>query len=567
MDKTYQTRLFYITLFGLAVFLLFPFLYLGQNSCILIFDNLDSDFIYFHLLKNTGLLFSLKPDTIVPNVMNGLPRVLFHSEFSFIRLLFYLFPSFWAYVINSVIIRVIGFIGMYLFAKDYLLKDIDIKITIVFAVLFSIIPLHTIYGLSVMGQPLLIWAFLNLSYNRKAFVNWFIILAFPMYAHFAFVGPFIIIAVALYGFFRLFQKEQINNAYFIALALLCCSFVLFNILTFQNFIFHGNYVSHRTEWSWKVVPIRDAIHESIALFMNGQYHASPFYAAPIYILALIALFYVRNDRKKVLSIISLMALIWGISIFSSTYPTFCYYLKNYLPLLIIFQFRRFTMLVPSILFIALGLSIKYIPDKIRSYIVFAMIAWQSYFIFMDNIELRYNYTKIFSSKYLYPSFNSFFAENLFKDISSFIAKPKSEYRVVSIGIEPSIAQYNGFYTLDSYQNNYPVSYKHEFRKIIAGELAKNKELEEYFDLWGNRCYVYSDELRRSGFMGIAPSKTFKGNGSHIDNLNIDVEQLKKMGAEYIFSAVPISNSESLHLDYLKKFSNKDALWDIYLYKI
>src|SRR5947208_951262 len=113
-----ETKL--VILSGLAVMavILFPYFYLGKNSYLTIHDNLDCGFVYLHVLKIAGLLFGFNGDTIVPNVMNGLPRSCFDSEFSFIRVLFYLFPSFWAYVINATLVRIIGFVGMYVFARD-----------------------------------------------------------------------------------------------------------------------------------------------------------------------------------------------------------------------------------------------------------------------------------------------------------------------------------------------------------------------------------------------------------------------------------------------------------------
>ncbi|MDQ0218917.1 hypothetical protein J2S21_002011 [Peribacillus cavernae] len=46
-----------------------------------------------------------------------------------------------------------------------------------------------------------------------------------------------------------------------------------------------------------------------------------------------------------------------------------------------------------------------------------------------------------------PSVNEFYAEKLFQNIKEHIAQPQEDYRVVSIGIHPAIAQYNGFYTI------------------------------------------------------------------------------------------------------------------------
>lgn len=84
----------------------------------------------------------------------------------------------------------------------------------------------------------------------------------------------------------------------------------------------------------------------------------------------------------------------------------------------------------------------------------------------------------FNEEYTYgvhynaPTFREFYASEQFKEIKEYIGRPQDSYRVASIGLHPSIAQYNGFYTLDTYNNLYPLSYKYEFRKIIEKELEK-----------------------------------------------------------------------------------------------
>lgn len=87
----------------------------------------------------------------------------------------------------------------------------------------------------------------------------------------------------------------------------------------------------------------------------------------------------------------------------------------------------------------------------------------------------------FQSSCRYPSFSSFYAKTLLNEVSDFTGKEKSEYRILNIGILPAVTRYNGYYTLDSYQNNYPLEYKlfpgevHPV-EIISGEYAKNRIL-------------------------------------------------------------------------------------------
>ena len=80
------------------------------------------------------------------------------------------------------------------------------------------------------------------------------------------------------------------------------------------------------------------------------------------------------------------------------------------------------------------------------------------------------------------------------EIAKAIGREKSDYRIVSVGMNPAVSLFNGFYTVDGYSTDYPLEYKHEFREIIKDELAKDEGVRGYFDDWGNRCYIFSAEL-------------------------------------------------------------------------
>lgn len=178
---------------------------------------------------------------------------------------------------------------------------------------------------------------------------------------------------------------------------------------------------------------------------------------------------------------------------------------------------------------------------------------QIFILFFDNPEIYYRAAHD-------PSFKQFYAVNEFKKIDEYIGKSKSSYRVVSIGLHPAVAQYNGFYTLDTYNNFYPLSYKHQFRKIIARELDKNKTIKKYFDQWGGRCYIFTAELGKS-------YEIKKNSQKKLHHLHLNTVVLKKMGGKYVFSAVPILNAEQDGLHFLKSFTDKDAAWKVYLYHV
>jgi MFS family permease len=457
---------------------------------------------------------------------------------------------------------------MYLFARDYLLKGVDLKIIVFFSAVFSIIPLYPLYGLSVMGQPLIFWAFLNLSYGNVKMGNWLVIVFFPFYAHFAMIAPFILVVLAIYGFYRFFSKDNPScKFFFLGLALLTLCFVLANFITIKTFLFPGDYTSHRESWVAEPYSLIAAIKKFIITFFSGQYHSSAFIAIPIFLFGLFTMCYYRKDRGKSLLLALLLVLIGIISFINAVYPFLAYYFQKSFHIILTFQFNRFTFFIPFLWFSFLGVSVLYMIGKTRTFAVYLVIAVQAFFIVLQNNELKNNYSKIFSGKnnseiINSPSFKSFFATDLFSQISKTINKPHSEYRVVSLGMHPSVAQFNGFFTLDSYQNNYPLSYKNQFRKVIEKELEIDDEIRKIFDNWGSRCYLYSHELKDKTDFGYLKNSNFS-----IENLSINTLELKKMGGEYILSTVPIANHDELQMNFINKFTHSDTHWEIYLYNL
>ncbi|NYZ67626.1 hypothetical protein H0A36_16560 [Endozoicomonas sp. SM1973] len=167
-----------------------------------------------------------------------------------------------------------------------------------------------------------------------------------------------------------------------------------------------------------------------------------------------------------------------------------------------------------------------------------------------------------------PSYAEFFSKDLFNDIDTFIDRKKSEYRVVSIGLHPSIAAFNGFFTLDGYSANYPLEYKKKFREIIAGELVHSEAYRNYFDNWGSRYYIFVSELETfHGNALLMTKKVVKKYSARIKDLKFNVRKFSSMGGEYVFSALEVENAEKIGLNILKKFNHKYSSWEIFLYQV
>lgn len=557
-------RIFYL-LFGLilVMFLALP-LALGENGFMIILDNLDSEFVFLHVLKLSGLLFSTSPDAVVENVMNGLPRSYFHSEFNVIRVLFYLFPSMIAYIINGAMIRVIGFCGMFLLTRDHLLRH-QSGYAPYLAFMFACIPLYTIFGVTVSGLPFLLWAFLNLRTNEKQIPSWSVVILFPFYAHFALVGPFIVIMLIAFGLFVVFYKGKVHVSYWFGMGVLTVLFLVGQLSLITSFFFSGA-SSQRSSWNLPIHGLGETLSEFGKIFIRGHYHVSTFIAIPLYIIIFSSIPLEFNKRIYDRRVSMLVLLILVFAVIYPVYPYVRSLLKDGVPILMSFQFSRFIFLIPLLWFVALAIAIQ--ETRWRPILCSVLLLIQFGLIIYSNNELKMNvlHGVGISTKGFYfdqPSFTQFFEPSLFAEIKSHIGRPQRDYRVVSVGLHPSVAQYNGFYTLDGYQNNFPLVYKNEFRKIIAGELNKDESMRVFFDDWGSRCYIFSAEIWRRCKVDYDKLQ----DHSAVSELILDTEQLKKMGGQYIFSALPILNYAEIGLKFEKGFSGMNSQREIYLYKV
>jgi uncharacterized FAD-dependent dehydrogenase len=128
-------------------------------------------------------------------------------------------------------------------------------------------------------------------------------------------------------------------------------------------------------------------------------------------------------------------------------------------------------------------------------------------------------------------------------------------------MHPSVAQYNGFYTLDRHASLYDLRYKHEFRKIMAQELEKNAAVKKEFDHFGNRCYLYSAELGKEYDAFLCG----KNEARSVCQLDLDATALCGMGGCYLFSAVEIENAADTGLRLERVFEGK--FWRVHLYEV
>lgn len=525
-----------ITIIILSIYFL-PFILLGDSAYFTIHDNLDGEYVYKHLLVMTGQIFNFSTEAIIPNVMNGIPRSAYPSGLNVTTVLFYFFESHIAYIVNHIIVHLVAFWGMFLLLKKHInCDDLSVSLNLIISLCFSLIPFYTQFGLSVAGQPLLLYAYLNIMNNNQRLWDFLIIIMFPFYSNLILVALFIITFLILLLVVDTLNKQTLNIKFLLAIILLGLVYLLVEFQMIYSLFIHESYTSHRAAWDrWKDFDIPSNLHKSIQIFISTQYHTGSFPTFVIIISALLAS--VILVKRKILNehFVSLVPSIAVICLIYGFHDWIVYYLKDAIPVLRYFNASRFYFLLPMLWMLLFAVSLKEIRKvKMLVPLIPLLLISQLVVLFYSNIEYMNNVKLLMGKKIDYPTYSEFFATKLFSDIDRYINRPKSSYRIASIGIHPSIAQFNGYYTLDGYQVSYVLSYKEKFRGIIERELDKNDALRLYFDEWGNRCYIFVSELGKS--------YTFSKNELiEIKELDLNTPILKELGCMYILSSVRILN--------------------------
>lgn len=552
-----ELRILWISLVLLALFIS-PLFILGENAHIRVHDNLDSNIAWYRVLAKSGEIRGSVNATI-PQVMNGLSRNAYGTEFSGIVWLHAWFPPMVAYGLSQLITRVFAFLGMYLLLSRHFIKDRNYYIvSIGVALLFALTPFWPSGMLSTLGMPLALWAFLNIRKREGTWKEWLTLTLLPLYASFVLGFFFFLSAVGILWLIDWVRFKRFNAPFLASVAWMTSLFLAIEYrLVYSMFIKQGP--TSRDQFLSSTLSFDQCIRLTFKNFVFGHTHVITLHTFVILPLLLFVMGHIlvhKNVRQE-----KAFVCLFILNLALSTWYAFWFFkgwqpLKHRFMLLNDFNFARYHFLRPMVIYVQFALGLVYLarrfPERRGRQCMQICLVLQLVVLSMANDELIYRDKGA-------PSFKQFYAVQQFADIKHYIGRDPAAYRVVSIGIHPAIAQYNGFYTLDSYNNFYLLTYKERFRNIIKGELNKSPKLKYYFDHWGGRCYVFDSELGKK----YAYTKHSK---KHIRQLAFNTAVFYQMGGRYVLSAVPIDNAGQEHLRLLRAFNNRESAWKIYLYQ-
>ncbi|TGE20086.1 DUF6044 family protein [Hymenobacter elongatus] len=551
-------------LLGLLLFLL-PFALLREHSYVTIDDNLDVELTIPYLLTRHHVALDYRATTVVAPIMNGLPRNALRPGLSGTVLLFGLLEPLPAYLLQQALVRLLGLLGMYALLRRHLLPArSERRLAAGLALAWAVLPVYSMYGLTLLGQPWLLHAFLNLRRGAGRWPDWLLIAAFPLWSMFVFVGPFVAVALGTLLLWDVARGRRWSWPVVGGVAVLLGVYLVVEYPLFYSLLVARQFVAHRLEFDLSQLGPQGTmagLKASAQYFFMGQYHASRFFHGAALLAAGAALAYGPRNRWRREVGVLLLALA-GLALFCGFYPQLLTLVQDSIPALRTFNLSRFHFLTPLLWFVVLALSLQVLPQK---KLRLALVALQLLIGLGMNTEWLNTMRELVGRpKATEPNYQAYVAPALFAQVGVAVQRlsgqPIAGSRLACLGFPPGIAQLNGFYTLDSYQNNYPLAYKKAFRPLIAGELAKSPLLRSYFDAWGNRCYLFSAELGKNFRVGAFPAR-------FVEDFAFDAVAFRQLGGRYVLSAARLVRPARSGLALRQEFSARNAYWHLYLYEV
>ena len=591
MMKTYITRndtrrTITLLLLGLlaAAILFLPYFYLGEDSVFKLGDGLDQDPPYF--LLSAKYLF--RPGKMVlDELFNGAPRgAIQTSSFVEIVLMRFLEPI-WAYILHFFMMQLYGIAGMFLVLHSVLKKTLlNDLIALGLSICYILLPFGPTWGLSYIGVPMMYYCIIRLSFREYRCGNnfctallWGLFTLYCLASSVMYAGFYIVITIFVFLLLTLSERGRHildRKNIIIQFVIICGLYFLEYFYTIHDVL---TVVSHRTEFIKKAKPFWNNFYNNL---VYGHVFTAPsvsrYVILPVAIVSAVILLLRRKDIKNEIIECGGRILLWCdlaiilICFFWSFYESeqgIRFFSK--FGIIGTFGWDRVNTALPCLWMIAAAITLSIILEGMR--LGFHAGSWMQYLtgaaltIALCGLAFLMNYDYVATVNRLpvpdvvrqerYLSWRDVYDEELFSRISSYIGRPQSEYRIACVGMPPAEAMMNGFYTLDGYSVNYPVEYKHAFRKVIAGELDKDPELQVYFDEYGARCYVFSAEIGKNYYIF--------DRDAQIQQLDIDMKAFAELDGEYILSALRIMNAESIGLELLEKFESNVNDRIIYLY--
>ena len=567
--------IFIVTGCVLCLLSMLPFFIMGEKSIITYNDQLDGEMITY-ILNAKHLFEGL--DTY-PELMNGIPSAGMMSPAPLFVLLFKVFPPFVCFMIMTAVTRISAFLSTYFLGGAFAKKK---WIPFAAGIAFMMMPYYPVYGLCIPGLAFVWYAVTILSKDSPRFRHmlaaYALIVIYALTSSLALVGFGVVITLAIIAIATAFKSGLKALRIAAGEILLVVSYTLTNMPLVRQLLGKGyEFVSNKSE---TLINSRSALDILKTYILGGDPYTACFQKIIICfaVVSVVLAFIIFKEKKKFVK--ENKPLFYTILFIAITYVLLAVYSSSFVTglrnkstgMLHDFNFIRLAWMLPPAFIFLLTLSADLLVEtfekkekKVLSVLMSVLSILVITAIFslasFNNDSKTTTMRMLKGSEYKQISFGQFYSKELFDEVERVIGKDKKDYKVISMGLTPASAAYNGFNCLDAYSNNYDVNYKHEFREIMENELAKSDYYRGYFDDWGNRCYIYLASYK-TGINAYFYNITFY-------EIDINFKKAKEMGADYVISASAIDGYEKRGLKLLtpEPISSEDCWYKLYVYEI
>lgn len=434
---------------------------------------------------------------------------------------------------------------------------------------------------------------------------------YPLLSYFSYHGFFLLCYMCVAVIIFWIKDKKFPRSIFFSIVVLSIGYVCFEYRLFRAMLFDDT-VTIRTTMVNANLTLKEMFGEILEVFLKTIFHGQDshmYLVLPISVIGLIVINYtlVKDGRKKeilkqpvnmIFVFIIFNCLIYGLY----DYEPFRSLVEKLIPKLTGFQFNRTIFFNPFLWYCMLFCMLKalydaagitYVSRDIRGKskdtletkegkkvnVKISRIPSKFFTIFANCIAVlavavvtfepqvyndfyytcyNYAYKMILHRETSTLNYREFYSENLFDEVKSDL-NYDGEW-AVAYGMHPAVLQYNGISTLDGYLGMYSVEYKEKFGKVIEPALETSPEFKTYFDDWGARAYIYSDNNTNS----------YAANRSvddFDDTINIDAKALKEIDCTYLISRVQISNADEQGLSLRGIYEEESSPYMLYVYTL
>ena len=227
-----------------------PFMILGEDAYINIWDALDGSVAHLHTIVCEGLIGEI--DGTMP-VMDGSVPSLLYVPFVPVCMQTWLYmylSTYWAIVANAFFVKLIAFLGMYVLCSSYIIKE-EKLFSFFVAIAFAFIPFYVDLVLSSAGLPLCFYAILNLEFNRLKVLSLLILAFFACNSSLNLIGFFVCWLWLFWIFYKWIALSKFPKWHACGLLIISLIYIVTCILLRPFYFRHISYLIGQRLLVWK----------------------------------------------------------------------------------------------------------------------------------------------------------------------------------------------------------------------------------------------------------------------------------------------------------------------------